>query len=199
MGRRFGLLHILGLGEPYVWRGRVARLRWRCECACGRLTEVRDDLLRSGRTRSCGCERVRVTRDRALRHGHRVGRVMGPEYEAWRALRRRARQGEIKVVRLWMSKDPDAFQNFLSAAGLRPSPAHRLVQRYSSRPFGPRNIVWQTKPLRLGISRRFLVVDGETLSLREAAHRAGVAATTLQKRLSRGWTEALALQPLRER
>ena len=31
--------------------------RWKCQCDCGNITEVRTDYLRSGHTTSCGCEK----------------------------------------------------------------------------------------------------------------------------------------------
>ena len=198
IGKRIGLLQVVDLADPYIWRGKAVRLRWRCECACGGITEVRDDLLRSGRTRSCGCEKVRVTRERVLRHGQRAGHKLSPEYEVWRSLRRRGREKTLWVVEAWLNDDDDTFQKFLNSVGPRPSSDHHLVHDNPDHPIGPENAVWRPKAPRIGISRRFLVINGETFSLRQAAANVGLPVATLQRRLSRGWTETRALQPLKD-
>ena len=50
-GQRFGKLLVLERIEN-SWDGRV---RWKCQCDCGTITEVAGELLRSGHTQSCGC------------------------------------------------------------------------------------------------------------------------------------------------
>jgi Recombination endonuclease VII len=62
--RKFGLLTAL---EPcgLTSKGRVI---WSCLCECGNKTEVRNDYLTSGHTRSCGClvTRSKYTYEQAL-------------------------------------------------------------------------------------------------------------------------------------
>lgn len=51
-GNRYGRLTVLRrIGSIYSYSKSI----WRCICDCGNIIEVRSDLLRRGKTRSCGC------------------------------------------------------------------------------------------------------------------------------------------------
>lgn len=55
VGKKFGKLTVLSRAPDRISsRGRREAM-WRCLCECGRATVVRDYLLRSGETKSCGC------------------------------------------------------------------------------------------------------------------------------------------------
>lgn len=54
-GKRFGRLTVLGI-HGHVGVNHPA-LVWRCQCDCGKITNVRAQSLRIGQTRSCGCLR----------------------------------------------------------------------------------------------------------------------------------------------
>lgn len=51
-GNRYGRLTVLSRANSMYSQGKPG---WRCMCDCGAVTEVRSDLLRRGKTRSCGC------------------------------------------------------------------------------------------------------------------------------------------------
>ncbi len=193
VGSRFGQLEVVGEGEPYVWRGRIARRRWACVCDCGQETEVRDDRLKAGTTRSCGCLVAESARERQLRHGGRAGGQAVPEYQVWQALLHR--DPEARVCRRWRAGGGRGFANFLDDMGSRPGPGYRLVRRDASRVFGPGNCVWRKGVPRRGVPRRFVAYRGRTLTLRAAAEASGVSYERLCKRLERGWPEHLALRP----
>lgn len=190
-GRRFGRLEVQGEGEPYVWRGRVARRRWVCLCACGRETEVRDDRLKAATTRSCGCLIGEAARERLERHGCKAGGRVTPEYHAWQTILHRS---GAPVARRWQA-DRGGFTAFLEDMGPRPAPTWRLVRIDQSRPFGPRNCDWVDGAPRRGVPRRHVLWRGRPIDLKSAASKSGVRYETLCKRLERGWPEALALRP----
>jgi len=51
-GNRYGRLTVLRRTDSMCPQCKPV---WRCICECGTVTEVRSDLLRRGKTRSCGC------------------------------------------------------------------------------------------------------------------------------------------------
>jgi hypothetical protein len=51
-GNRYGRLTVLRRAHLMHSHSKSV---WRCICDCGAVTEVRSDLLRRGKTRSCGC------------------------------------------------------------------------------------------------------------------------------------------------
>ncbi|HYZ31934.1 MAG TPA: hypothetical protein VE684_06580 [Crenalkalicoccus sp.] len=189
-GQSFGRLRVLDEAEPYVWRGQVAHRRWICVCACGSQTEVRNDSLSRGVTRSCGCLRDDETRERARLHGGRAGGRRSPEYNAWEGMIRRSR---APVCRRWRPDIGRGFEAFLADMGPRPSPAHRLVRRDASRPYSPANCRWAADVPRQGVPRRVITYRGRQMTLKAAASAAGVGYALLCKRLERGWPERRAL------
>jgi hypothetical protein len=52
-GQKFGRLEVLGVSDVQPAKG----LKLRCICTCGRQTDVRQDALLAGDTKSCGCLR----------------------------------------------------------------------------------------------------------------------------------------------
>lgn len=190
-GLRFGRLTVLHEDEPYVWRGRVSRRRWHCECVCGRSVTVRDDSLKRGHTSSCGCLRDDETRSRTTRHGGKAGAGRLPEYEVWQSLLHR--RGGARVCARWRQGEGIGFVAFLRDMGRRPSPAHSLIRRDEARAYSPINCCWSTQRRRRGVARRLIKVGPATMTLKEAADSAGLAYATLCKRLQRGWTVDAAL------
>lgn len=55
-GKQFGAWTVLSMSENRGCRG----VRWICQCACGKISEVDAVRLRAGRSRSCGCRRFVV-------------------------------------------------------------------------------------------------------------------------------------------
>ena len=60
-GKRFGYLTVTGIGK----KSSLGKIRWHCDCDCGRHTLVLGESLRSGKTQSCG--------NRCSVHKRRVG------------------------------------------------------------------------------------------------------------------------------
>jgi hypothetical protein len=193
VGRRFGRLAVVGEDEPYLWRGRFSRRRWLCACDCGGEAPVREDQLKSGRTRSCGCLRREVTRERTFRHGGAAGQRVAPEYSLWKDMVRGRKAAA--VCRRWGAGEGRGYAAFLGDMGPRPSPAHRLVRRDPAKGYTPRNCQWVLAPPRAGVPRRFVRFRGRLLNLKDAAAASGVGYGRLCKRLERGWLPALALRP----
>ena len=63
-GKNFGLLTVLERCGS-----RHKEVLWRCECECGKVTEVISSNLRTGHTLSCGCEGRRRASEANRKHG----------------------------------------------------------------------------------------------------------------------------------
>lgn len=101
-GKRFGFLTAL------VFLGRNHNSIWKCKCDCGNLTEVAQDKLASGHTKSCGCLHSQSAKLRTVR---RNKKMVGNKHPRWRAdltdeerrRRKECRETDPKLSR-WRSK-----------------------------------------------------------------------------------------------
>lgn len=76
-GQVFGRLTVLNRAEDYISPSGSKRVRWHCKCECGNETTVTGDLLKKGKTRSCGCLQSELTSKRSLENlsGQRFSRL----------------------------------------------------------------------------------------------------------------------------
>lgn len=63
-GRVFGHLTVLRKGTPYVSPKGVTKVRWLCQCDCGKTIETFTTSLTSGTTKSCGHARFDYLKDK---------------------------------------------------------------------------------------------------------------------------------------
>lgn len=54
-GERFGMLTVVGIGQPRMLKSGTKLKRWECRCDCGNKCYVPTSHLHSGHTKSCGC------------------------------------------------------------------------------------------------------------------------------------------------
>src|SRR5262245_29057733 len=126
-GQTFGRLTVLAYaGHRVTKKGRKHQL-WQCACSCGaELPAVDSDLLTSGDKQSCGCQR----RDRNISRNWKHGQTASPEFQSWKAMKRRCLNPKasgyrhyggrgIGICARWL--DPESgFTNFLEDMGPRP-------------------------------------------------------------------------------
>jgi hypothetical protein len=156
-----GNRHGCGKGRPLIdltgrtlgrWtvEARVpGRYAFTCRCECGVVRDVSSELLRSGRSASCGCYRS----DRLVTHGQ--GRKRGErtvEYQAWSQMRTRCTNGRratwsnyggrgISVCAAWA----DSFEAFFADMGPKPTPEHSLDRINVNGNYEPGNCRWATR------------------------------------------------------
>ncbi|MBO5897533.1 MAG: hypothetical protein J6R04_00815 [Clostridia bacterium] len=109
-GMQFGHLTVLYRTDDYVSKSGYKKIRWHCSCQCGKEIDVTSDLLRKGKTQSCGCLQSKLTSARSLEEltGQQFGRLTvisraddyieknGGKRVRWRCL---CECGNIKIVR----------------------------------------------------------------------------------------------------
>jgi len=193
VGRYFGRLYVCAEDEPYLWRGRFSRRQWICTCECGKTTSVREDMLKSGRTVSCGCFRLEKTVDRFTLHGAKRSALRLPEYQAWQSLLHR--NEAALICPNWRLPDGEGFSNFFRELGRRPTPKHRVVRLNALEPYSVKNCLWSDNVPRRGVPRRTIQIDNVAMTLREAAAKFGVPYALLCRRLQRGWSAERAIRP----
>ncbi len=205
-GSRFGRLSITGYRrEKRLGRSTVV---WIGKCDCGGAVEALGQDLRTGKTRSCGCLRSELTSARHRTHGHSrmAGKASGT-YSTWASMIQRCtnenkkefhRYGArgITVCDRWLT-----FANFLADMGEKPA-GMTLDRIDNDLGYGPLNCRWATMQQQSNNTtrNRKYSLNGETLTMREWARRAGVTDSTMSERLQKWPLErALTLPAARKR
>ncbi len=164
-----------------------------CRCDCGTERHVRQDLLISGGSGSCGClskeQKAEYLRTHARTHGE--SRTDSAEYRCWVNIRKRCEKRYstsfkdygargIRVCERWQS-----FENFLADMGRRPSPKHSIERHDSNGDYEPGNCRWATKHEQVRNTRRSVLIEfrGRTLCLGDWAREIGVSSRTLRWRI----------------
>lgn len=195
MSNKYGRLTILSqLPGP----GR----RVAVSCDCGSLLEVKMYNLEKGFTRSCGCLKAEVasktTKERNTTHG-----MSGtPEYEAWKHIKSRCYNKRNKDYRLYGGRGIrvcqawfDSFLAFYTDMGPRPGSKFSVERRDSNSDYGPTNCYWGTPEQQANNTSRnkVLELDGEKMTMAQAARRYGILYSTLRTRLGQGMDARAAI------
>jgi hypothetical protein len=145
-GRKFSRLLVLGRAPR-----RGSNPHWRCQCECGKTTEVMQHRLTTCQTKSCGCLIVEAVIKRSYRHGHNTRKARTSEHAIWSSMIQRCTNPKCKAFPRYGGRGITiyppwlVFENFLRDVGLRPSPKLSL-DRYPDPdgPYEPTNVRWAT-------------------------------------------------------
>ena len=75
-GKTFGNLTVIERDWEYQKKNNYEKPYWKCQCSCGNMHEVTTNLLRTGKTTSCGCRKG----GRENLTGQRFGRLTVEKY-----------------------------------------------------------------------------------------------------------------------
>lgn len=115
-----------------------------------------------------------------------------PEYRAWQGMRRRCHDPKDKNYPEYGAKGvtvalewQTSFLAFFQEIGLRPTPKHSVDRINGMKGYEPGNVRWATAEEQAA-NRRYchhLDLNGETLTIQQAARKAGIHPMTLRNRL----------------
>ncbi len=181
VGQTFGFLRVEARDGS---KGR--NTAWRCRCVCGAAVRFREVNLRAPDPPSCGCMRIPF-----------INRLAKIEQQIWRSMQRRCYVKAdpaykyygalgVKVCARWR----EAFENFLSDMGPRPSPEHS-IDRYpdNNGNYEPGNCRWATRQeqgrnMRNNVK---LKMGGQEFLLIEYLEHHGINKELVKKRMRLGW------------
>jgi hypothetical protein len=177
---------------------RVNPTWFECLCDCGNIVNVRTSSLRVGATKSCGCLHREIKTRHGLRHR--------PEYFIWKSIKQRCLNPHNKQYADYggrgitiHSRWADSFAEFIAAVGYRPHPSLSLDRIDNQKGYEPGNVRWTTSLEQNNNSRKntILMVDGQEMTLAQAARSVGIPQARLSHRLRYGWSLSQALSPNR--
>lgn len=194
VGKRFGRLEVLRKG---VGHGPRNRTTWVCRCDCGSEIETADAYLKSGDTKSCGCLKLESLVLRSKTHS--LSKT--PTYYTWNNMVQRCTNKNnnrfddyggrgITVCDRWLK-----FESFLADMGIKPE-GMTLERNDNNLGYSKANCRWamayeQSRNKRTSV---LLDVDGQMLTLSEAARLRNIKVNTLWRRISvSGWSLEKAL------
>lgn len=193
VGLRVGRLVVNCLSE------RGNGLWWLCDCDCGGSVVLRTNQLIGARpTKSCGCLQRDTARATKTTHGKSrtylyktwsqiVQRCTNPNNPAFSSYGGRG----VKIDEAWRL----SFTTFCRDVGNRPFPTHTLDRIDNDGHYAPGNVRWasRTEQARNRRSNRLITANGMTKTLAEWISLSGLSASTVERRLKRGWRPSEAV------
>lgn len=182
---------------------------WRCQCDCGKETDVSSRSLITGHTKSCGC----LQREKAARIGDRSrthGDFGTPLYGIWGAMKRRCLNPNTKYYKDYGGRGINVCDEWLEYSNFKEwSLSHgyednkRLsIERIDvNGNYEPSNCCWIPLKHQARNTRRsrHVTYKGSPYALSEVAEITGISMRTIQGRYDRGWSpEQIFETPLRK-
>jgi hypothetical protein len=138
-----------------------------------------------------------------LRHGHAKRGQQSGEFVCWQAMKSRCRNPKLKKFKYYggagvtvCDRWANSFEDFLADLGPRPSPKHSL-DRFPNRKgnYEPGNVRWATKQQQTDNrdSTKMIVLNGQSLVLREVCAQKSLNLKVVARRLDLGWSPEKAI------
>ena len=195
-GERCGRLEVIGYAGS-----RKKSAYWTCKCDCGNTCEVSGQLLRAGKTTSCGCFAKEI---HAKQHRTQNGLSNTPLYRVWHGMRTRCNTPSdtnykyygakgVKVCDEWNSSF-QAFYNWAMNSGYTKGLSIDRIDCLGD--YSPKNCRWITQREQMNnvTTNHKIAYNGEVKTLAEWASEVGIARDTFKARIARGWTPAEAIE-----
>jgi len=191
-GQQFGRLTVI----KRVENGNHGKVRWLCQCDCGKNSIVISGGLRNKNTQSCGC----LNKEILTKHGHAsyhksktyktwndmIQRCINPNCKAYKDYGGRG----IQVCKRWLK-----FENFLQDMGEKPE-GLTLDRIDNDGDYRPENCRWATRKEQNRNSRhnRLITINGNTKCLSEWCNFYNINYHKIYMRLHHGWSPEEAFE-----
>jgi len=199
-GSRFGRWTVIEEAEPKMYNGRRLRM-WKCVCDCGTIRNVKEQSLKSGKSKSCGCYHSDIM--------HEVGKVNTTHgqadtrlYRIYKHMIRRCTDENDLRYEIYggrgitICSDWDSFENFAKWAAESGYSDELSIDRIDvNGNYSPDNCRWAT-PHQQSVNRRttkFYEYNGKCMCIAEWAKEYNIPYKKLHKRLYSGWSIERAL------
>ena len=189
-GQKFGRLTVL----KYLYSDKRHKAIWQCKCECGKIHNVRGDMLRNGRIQSCGCLQDDRRKEVLTKHNKSHTRL----YKVYHAMKTRCTQKNnreyknygargIVVCQEWL----DDFMNFYNWAmdnGYRDGLSIDRIDVNGN--YEPSNCRWTDQKTQNNNKRNniYLNYNGKTQTLMQWVDELNLTYSCVQHRYERGWS-----------
>lgn len=183
-GLKFGRLTVIQ--RSGTKNGHVA---WLCKCDCGKTIVTIGNLLKSGKSKSCGCKKIETCGDTHRVHGKSNTRL----YIAWQHMKQRCCNTQndrykyyggrgISICDDWMQFEP--FEQWALSNGYEDELTIDRIDVNGD--YCPENCRWVTWETQQNNKRNNNIIEafGEKRTLAEWSKISGVNRTTIQKRIN---------------
>ena len=197
VGMKFGRLTVTARADNTA-KGQA---RWECLCECGKSVVITSQVIRSGKSKSCGCLNLEVLSKRKTTHGHTTNNETSKTYHSWAGMIARCTNPKnshypqyggrgITVCDAWHT-----FANFLDDMGIKPD-GLSLDRINNDLPYAPSNCRWATaiQQARNKSTNRFITYNGITKCVSEWAEFLSVSPSTINWRQHNGYSDSEAIE-----
>ena len=167
--------------------------RVKCKCVCGNIKSVNFQMIKQGKSKSCGCMKNQEKRKPV----EGVSTRKHPLYVTWCGMKARCYNEnsdqyknyggrEIKVCEAWKT----SFLQFVEDMGKRPSKKHSLNRINNDGNYEPSNCTWSTQRVQMNNMQknRWITSNGITLTLAQWSQKTGLSSPRILARLKSGKT-----------
>lgn len=201
-GKRFGRLEVLYEVDKKQSSDRI----WKCKCSCGTVKNVRQRLLITGKTKSCGCIRKEELVKRSTKHNCSHTRIYG----IYAKMKKRCYSENDKrykdyggrgivICSEWLGEH--GFENFYKWSVEHGYDDSLTIERINNDGnYEPSNCRWATYREQNRNKRNNIVItmNGQTKILKDWCIELGMDYQSVKMRIHKGWNAERALtEPIR--